>query len=114
MDFGQILVLTSGVGGIIAALWKVFNTVRVLERQLESVDNALRRQIELVENTLARRIEEVDNELDKQLLMVNGMKERIEHTRSRLLDEMREKKERIDYVESWLAKNTEFDQRCKS
>jgi hypothetical protein len=87
VDVGQAIALASGIGGLIATLWKVFNIIRALERQ----------------------IEEIENELEKQVLIINGVRERLEHTRSRFILEIGSTNGRVSHNETWLTKHTEFE-----
>ena len=91
MDFGQAIALAGGVGGLIATLWKVFNVIRQLERQ----------------------IDKIANEQEVQELTVNGTRERLEHTRDRLLQELDITRDRLNCVENWLNKHTEFESHHK-
>lgn len=87
MDIGAVIALASGIGGLIATLWKVFNIIRQIERQ----------------------IDKLANEQEIQELTLNGTREKLEHTRDRLLTEMSKVDERVNCAESWLTKHTEFN-----
>ena len=87
MDVGQAIALAGGLAGLVATLWKVFNVIRQLEKQ----------------------IDKVANEQEVQELTINGVRERSEHTRERLLSELAITRDRLNCVENWLNKHTEFE-----
>jgi hypothetical protein len=87
MSVGEAIGLTGGACGLIATLWKVFNIVSNLQRQ----------------------IEELENEQEKHMLTINGMKERMEHAHKRTVESTKTLYDRINRVESWLIKHTEYE-----
>lgn len=74
---------------LIGSLWKTFNLVGGIEKQLAGLDH----KIEKVELTL------------------NGVRERMEHLGTRLTTTQQAQQRTIDQVEAFLAKNTAYEPR---
>ncbi len=93
MDFlaivGGFVGIVTGAIAILAALYKAFGAVAELKM----------------------RINELHNEIEKQGLILNGTKERIEHVGSRLSTAIKDNSRAIVEIEGWLTKHTEFERR---
>jgi regulator of replication initiation timing len=87
MSIGEAIGIVGGSCGLIATLWKVFNVIGNLQRQ----------------------IEELENENEKSILTTNGMRERVEHTHRRTVESTKTLYDRINRVEAWLTKHTEYE-----
>lgn len=77
---------------LLASLWKAFNVIGSLEKQLIKLDH----QIERVE------------------LITNGVRERMEHINTRISSTQREQGRTLDELESYLTKNTSYERRGHS
>jgi hypothetical protein len=82
---------------VIGALWKIFS---VRERLASDIRQVICR-IELLEQKLEALV-------DRQTLAFNGLKEITEHTRSRSQTQEQKLNDRLNDVERYLEKHTEF------
>lgn len=87
MDIGQAIGLASGICGLIAILWKVFSIISNLQRQ----------------------IEKLESDYEREELIVNGIRERIEHVQKRNISSGQRLYDRVNYIEAWLTKHTEYE-----
>jgi hypothetical protein len=86
MSIGEAIGIAGGVIGLGTALWKVFSVV----------------------SSLDLKIERVENEMEVQALTINGVRERLEHTHKRTVDSAKGVYSRVNRIEDWLTKNTEY------
>jgi predicted ABC-type transport system involved in lysophospholipase L1 biosynthesis ATPase subunit len=86
MGAGEAIALMSGIFGLVGTLWKVFFIISSLQRQ----------------------IEKLEAEGDRQELIINGLRERMEHLNTRYSGGSQKMYDRLNHVEAWLDKHTEY------
>ena len=102
-SIGALIVAGAALLPIIAALWKIF----AVREQLQSSITENRHRLELIER-------EINHLADQQSLALNGIKELVQHVRSRSQHSEEGLDRRLDDVEKFLAKSTAFEPRNQS
>ncbi len=77
---------------LLASLWKAFSVIGTLEKQLLKLDH----------------------QIDRVELVVNGVRERMEHINTRISSIQREQQATLDDLEAYLHKNTSYERRGHS
>ena len=83
-----------------SVIWKASSAIAELRRSQERLESALRSEVA-----------ELQHELDKQALMINGYRERVEHVNLRLTGNTEKLTVRLTDVENFLQKTTSFETR---
>lgn len=85
----ELLTLVATLSGFVATIWKISQMISAIERRIDKIDH----EQEILELTL------------------NGVRERMEHISTRLVNTQANQESKIAEVTSWLAKNTAFEPR---
>ena len=97
----DILVFIAFMTPLLLSLWKLFE---VRERVYDS--------IQALDHRLAIMNSRIENLEDKVDLGLNGMRELIEHKTIRLSNTTDRHVDRLEDIEQFLAKSTDFNKRC--
>lgn len=93
---------------LIAAIWKVFEALSSLEKRLDNAIEAVDARVSALEHKSELRAVQIDSMNDKILLATNGTKELVNHLRTRTKAESDSQQNRIEQIERFLVKTTEF------
>lgn len=97
-EIAALLGITTAIITIILFLWKVFQTVGLLELKLQN-------QINSAFNQLEKKDVQLENLALSHELLVNGLKERAEHSISRLRETVDANGKRLTDLERWSQKS---------
>jgi hypothetical protein len=103
-QIGIFVVTVIGMTPLVTLLWKAFNALNRPERELNILRNSVEQNFALLREHTAH----LDN---VQQLAINGLKERIDHQTGRLSRDTASLQSRLEDIEGYLAKNTEFNPR---
>lgn len=87
---------------LLAALWKVFDSIASLKERLNSQITAVGHQTQLIELELKSLNE-------KGQLAINGLKERHDHSINRLKAEFERLDQKVEQIEGFLAKASGYE-----
>lgn len=97
----------AGILGVVISLITIASTVW----KASSAIAELRRMHERLEAALRAEIATLQHENDKMILLVNGVREVMEHTKTRLLGDYRQLSDHVEDIEGYLQKNTPYERR---
>ncbi len=100
----EMIGLLSFCIGTISVVWRASNAVSRMKCELRDAINR-------VETDLTIKDLKLQNLQDVQVLSVNGFREKIEHFVSRTRGEIAENNKRLEDLESFLTKTTDFVRR---
>ena len=100
-SFRDILVFIAFMTPLLLSLWKLFE---VRERVYDS--------IQALDHRLAIMNSRIENLEDKVDLGLNGTRELVEHKSVRQSNTLDRHTDRLEDIEQFLAKSTEFNKRC--
>ncbi|WNZ28174.1 hypothetical protein HJG54_35260 (plasmid) [Leptolyngbya sp. NK1-12] len=103
MTLAEIALLV-GVAGGVAGL------ISVLAKPTFYLSN-LKREIESLKDSQARQQADFDHEIEKLQLVMNGVRERVEHINTRVSGQLKEQAGTLSDLENWLTKNTSYERR---
>lgn len=103
MSLNEVALLV-GVAGGVAGL------VSLLIKPTFYLSN-LKREIESLKDLQARQQADFEHEVEKLQLVINGLKERIEHINTRVSGQLKEQGNSVSDLENYLVKNTSYERR---
>ena len=101
---GEGLTFVLGLMAIAGGLWKIFNAITGMK-------NELRLEIRDVKDSLEKKDILLESIHDKTAIGVVQLKERIEHSSNRLKAELKELTMRVNGLEGFLIKTTDYKER---
>ena len=101
---GEMITFILFVMALAGALWKIFNF-------LSGMKDELKTDIWKVRESLEKKDQSLESLHDKTVLGVTQLREKIDHNTTRLRDEIKEIKMRLNDVEGFLIKSTDYKER---
>lgn len=92
--------LITGLVALVSVLLKAMSTIASFKADLADLDDKIE-----------RLRSDHDHQLDRQLLIVNGCRERIEHIDTRIKGQLNRLTSTTEDMEAWLTKNTAYERR---
>jgi hypothetical protein len=110
MNLEGAIALAGGVIGLGSALWKVFGGIADLRLKISRLEDANRANELLLKGSteLWIKVQSLDNGIEANELAINGVRERLEHTNKRTVEAAKKMYARINRMEDWLTKNTDY------
>jgi hypothetical protein len=110
MNLGEAIGLAGGVTGLGAALWKVFSGIADLRLKISRMEDANRANELLLKGSteLWVKAQSLENSIEVNELAINGVRERMEHTNQRTVEAAKKNYARVNRMEDWLTKNTDY------
>lgn len=96
---------------LVVALWKVFSWLDGLEDRLERSIREVDQRLTELSYQSQLKTQQLEALNDKVVLAVNGSKEVISHVRSRSREDNDKLQARVDQIERFLVKTSEFEAR---
>lgn len=107
----QAIAFIAVIASFSTAIWKIFTAVDKLKSELEEKINRLERLILDVQHEQHLKQVLIDSLNDRLILAVNGVKEVAEHIRTRTRAESSVSKRKINQIEAFLVKTTQYELR---
>lgn len=101
---GEFITIILGIVTLVGILLRAYDLMTKNHQELKG-------QIGQVRESLERKDLTLETLIDKQQLITNGLKERIDHHSIRLRAETKELEIRVRAIEGFLMKTTEFEAR---
>lgn len=103
MTLAEIALLIGVAGGVAGLTASVVKPTFFL--------SGLKREIEAVKDLQVNQQKDFDHEIEKLQLVINGLKERIEHINTRVSSQLKEQAGTVADLENYLVKNTSYERR---
>jgi hypothetical protein len=86
VNIGEMIGIAGGVTALGTAVWKAFDGI----------------------SDLRVRITRLEDAIESNVLGINGVRERLEHTNKRTTEAAKKIYVRVNRIEDWLIKNTQY------
>ncbi|MBW4465232.1 MAG: hypothetical protein KME07_07300 [Pegethrix bostrychoides GSE-TBD4-15B] len=96
---------------LIVALWKIFSWLESIQDSLEQQIREVDRRLLESEHRATLKSSQIEALNDKVALAVNGVKELVNHLRTRTKNDDEHLHQRLAQVERYLSKTTDFQSR---
>jgi hypothetical protein len=90
VNIGEMIGIAGGVTALGTAVWKAFDGISDLRVRITRLEDA------------------AEDAIESNVLGINGVRERLEHTNKRTTEAAKKIYVRVNRIEDWLIKNTQY------